>query len=227
MDKEQEEMLGFDREGRLIYRDKKQRICRKAGKAASRVLYQETSGYQIDICKDSKDRLLFIPLSRYWYCESGLPFAVSLNGKKMQLTSSEYASLFWRLCNEKCLDEVTPEKAEAYYMIQRKMNTGAALTLSSMTEISRALKEVELWYFPSAGVFPAVLEMLSEQFGPDDDLSELMFRLLYLHSISGLEYLWDLVFFMELVGFIDKAGKKDWAGKLMSITAEDSFKDWL
>ena len=197
---------------------------KKAGKEASRVLCPNAPGYRIEVCED---RLLFIPVFGHGSDDPGLPFAVSLNGEKQKLTSSETASLFWRLCNEKCLDEVTPEKAEAYYMVQRKMNSGALLTLSSMIEISRGLKAAELWFFPCTTVFLAVLEMLSEQFGSDDDLSEIMFRLLYLHSLSGLEYLWDLVFYMKLDVFIDKAGKKDWVKKLMSETAEDGFKDWV
>ena len=98
-------MLGFDRVGRLVYRDKKRQICRKAGKEASRVLCPDASGYRIEFCED---RLLFIPVFGHGSDDPGLPFAVSLNGEKQKLTSSEYASLFWRLCDEKCLDTVTP-----------------------------------------------------------------------------------------------------------------------
>ena len=223
-EKEQKGMLGFDRGGQLIYRDKKRRICRKAGKEASYVLCPDVSSHQIEICED---RLLFVPVFRYWSDDPGLPFAVSLKGEKQQLTSSEYASLFWRLCNEKCLDAVTPDKAEAYCIVRRKMNRSAGLTISDMVEIERALEEADLWYRTCTTVFSLVLETLAEQFDPDDDLHEVMFRLLHLNSLSSPEYLWDLVFYMKFDLFINEMDVKDLAKKLMSEAADDFFKDCL
>ena len=107
-------------------------------------------------------------------------------------------------------------------MIIRKKMNHSPLTLAGMLEIANDLEKSRLWRDPCAAVFSRVLLLLADKYYLEQELTRLMFRMLYLCRCSDCENLWSDGFLRNFSSFIQER-EADWPDYLMTEGAESLF----